>query len=187
MHLWEQNGLYALAVFCTGVLGCMMPLVLTRNSSSMKARDQALSLGGMFSAGVFVAAGFIHMLGDASESLDAEERYPWAMLICSSGLLISMYIEYTATSMQNLGELQLERASSGQTVGSTESSQELPHAVPSNKFQSTPVIGAEEPCENVDRGSNNFETGTMGNFVNTKVNETPLAAVIAFLALSFHR
>jgi len=100
---------------------------------------------------------------------------------------MSMYIEYTATSMQKPGELELmERAGLKQSVESTKSSQEPSPTVSIEKSQSPPIFSVEEPSENVDRGSNNFETGTMENFVDTRVDEAPLAAVVAFLALSFH-
>ena len=204
MQLWPQNALYAAAVFGMGVVGCGLPLVLTRHSSSLAARNEVLSLGGMFSAGVFVAAGFVHLLGDAAQSLDDDNGFPWAMLICSSGLLISLYIEFTLSSIYGLMAPTPTQARSPGKPGQPEleitPDPELgvrPHIVQSSASAepraSPNTEGSLEPRTSqaslvaARRRSSAFDSGMLDTLAGLREERSSLTAAVAFLALSFHR
>lgn len=58
-----------------------------------------LHVGSVFGGGVFIGAGFIHLLPDAADGLDADLRfdgYPVAYAIASLGLLLTLLLEVAA-------------------------------------------------------------------------------------------
>ena len=71
----------------------MLPLCLGTRQSS------ALELGVAFSGGVFIAAGFCHLLPDATEALSDAMGidYPVAPLLCSLGMLAMLIIDQLTT------------------------------------------------------------------------------------------
>ena len=86
---WARSGAFAATIFAVGILGAVSPILLRERRDAH--RDSLLSLGSLFGAGVFLSAGFVHMLADAAEDLDG--GYPWAMLVCSAALLALMLFE----------------------------------------------------------------------------------------------
>ena len=95
MASWALSCIYAVSIFAIGMIGAISPIALRHSRS--KNRDKFLSLGSLFGAGVFLSAGFVHLLGDAAGDLD--DDYPWAMLVSSSTLIITMLIEKVVLSL----------------------------------------------------------------------------------------
>ena len=110
-----------LLVFVAGLGGAFLPWRL-RSSAAMLARGNSLS------AGVMLAAGLIHLLGDASRELatpgscgaagkagaaaqEAPEPYPLAMLLCSIGFIVTMVAEGAGHYWQRRGGAELVGAS----------------------------------------------------------------------------
>lgn len=77
---------FALVIFAMGLLGGLLPLAMCR--VGRHALGAACSFGG----GVFVAAGAIHLLPDASSVLDTRDAFPVATLICSSTMLAFLLV-----------------------------------------------------------------------------------------------
>ena len=76
-------------LFLTALGGVMLPWVLDRPSS-----HGSLSLANMFSAGVMLGAGLIHLLPDAAEGINTD--YPVAYLLFAIGLIMPLAIEKVA-------------------------------------------------------------------------------------------
>ena len=76
-------------IFVFGILGAALALKL-------QTSHRVLSLAITFGGGVFIGAGFIHLLGDASGSLDNTDGYPYAMLWASLGVLATLIAEEIA-------------------------------------------------------------------------------------------
>ena len=93
-HLWPTSLAYAITIFVVAAVGGGIPLAMRVQPGGKGAI--ILDLGTMFGAGVFIAAGFVHLLGDASGSLDVGDGYPYAMLWCAIGVLIPLIIDTLA-------------------------------------------------------------------------------------------
>ena len=108
--LWGNHLGAAALIFLCGLVGSLFPLFVHRfapQSKNKNCQEYAmlfLTLGSCFGGGVFIAAGFIHLLGDASNDMKAYMNesctlsddvcgYPWDMLACSLGLLVTMLID----------------------------------------------------------------------------------------------
>ena len=59
---------YAVVVFLFAAVGGGAPLRMQSRLQS-KAMNQIATLGSIFGGGVFIAAGFVHLLGDAAKRL----------------------------------------------------------------------------------------------------------------------
>uniref|UniRef100_A0A7S3X728 Zinc/iron permease n=1 Tax=Emiliania huxleyi TaxID=2903 RepID=A0A7S3X728_EMIHU len=90
---WALNASRSAVIFLTGLGGSTLPLCLGTGQSS------ALELGVAFSGGVFIAAGFCHLLPDATEALSDAMGidYPVAPLLCSLGMLAMLIIDQLTT------------------------------------------------------------------------------------------
>jgi len=81
-----------LAIGGTAVLGGLLPLKL-------RVRDRLLSWGNTLSGGVFLAAGFTHMLSEAVEGfekLDIHQSigsFPLPYVLCMLGILLTFFVE----------------------------------------------------------------------------------------------
>ncbi|MEM8563775.1 MAG: ZIP family metal transporter [Pseudomonadota bacterium] len=61
----------------------------------LQHESAAFGLGEAFAAGIFLGAGLIHMLGDASSSFqEAGVDYPVAMVLCGAMMLLLLWIEH---------------------------------------------------------------------------------------------
>ena len=87
---------YALIIFLCAILPGGLPLFMQTRAQS-HAADKGLVLGTIFGGGVFIAAGFIHLLGDASGELNEDGGYPLAELWCAIGVLIPLCIDNVAS------------------------------------------------------------------------------------------
>ena len=80
------------AIFIAGMTGGLVSKWL---SSSSKSKT-IFSLGNVFAGGVFLGAGFIHMLPDAQSGFAAITKgadYPWFALVCCAGFLFILMLE----------------------------------------------------------------------------------------------
>ncbi len=83
------------------IFGLVIVLVAVAGGLPLLRREQELEetrlllLGEAFAAGVFLGAGLIHMLGNASAEFGAAGvDYPWPMVICGAVLLFLLYLDH---------------------------------------------------------------------------------------------
>jgi zinc transporter 1/2/3 len=80
-----------LAILVAGALGASLPVVYRQ----ARARAHLLGWGNAFAAGVFLAAGLMHMLPDADEIWSALGwRYPMAFAFASVAFLFMLLVEH---------------------------------------------------------------------------------------------
>jgi zinc transporter 1/2/3 len=89
MSLLAVKGLSILAIIAVGLIGGAIPM----RAAGRKASERFFSLGNAFAGGVFLGAGFIHLLPDGAENLSAFSDYPLAALFAASGLVILLLID----------------------------------------------------------------------------------------------
>lgn len=80
------------AIFLAGISGGLFSKWLATSSKS----KLIFSLGNVFAGGVFLGAGFIHMLPDAQDGFAAITKgtgYPWFALVCAGGFLFILMLE----------------------------------------------------------------------------------------------
>ena len=83
----------AFLVFLVGMLGISLPLFLSRSDCTSSAtRESALHFGTLFSAGVLLAGGLVHLLPDAQADF-SEASFPWASFISGFGFLLILVID----------------------------------------------------------------------------------------------
>ena len=81
-----------LLIIIGGLAGGLMPLRIGVSERG----EKLLSLGNAFAGGIFLGAGLIHMLPDASEkfkSFTCNIDYPLAPLVCGCGFLLVLFLE----------------------------------------------------------------------------------------------
>ena len=79
----------AVAIFAVGVLGGVIPFLATRHHAS----HRFFSLGNSLAGGIFLGAGFIHLMPEASEVLDEVVKYPLAPLLAAVGVCVLVLID----------------------------------------------------------------------------------------------
>ena len=159
---WGLSCAYAAFIFAIGSIGGAAPVAL-RNSRSKK-RDRFLSLGSLFGAGVFLSAGFVHLLGDAAGDLD--DGYPWAMLVSSSTLILTMLIEKVVLSL-----LQTEQH---------------PFPVEQSTNPALSFARNEEEAEEAEEAEGAEEVSSIDVSHSVGLQGDSFTAVVMFAALSFH-
>ncbi len=90
----------ALAIIAVGLMGGMIPIVARRFEHSRRF----FSLGNAFAGGVFLGAGFIHLLPDGAENLRGVSDYPIAGLLATAGLALLLLIDRVIFSHHDLEE-----------------------------------------------------------------------------------
>lgn len=89
---------YAIAIFLCAALGGGIPLFMHERLQS-RLLQKCVVLGTIFGGGVFIAAGFVHLLADAAKELDAgEDAFPIAELLCAIGVLVPLCIDSMAST-----------------------------------------------------------------------------------------
>ena len=83
------KALAALAILVVGVAGGAIPLLATRHHAS----HRVLSLGNALAGGIFLGAGFLHLLPEASEALGDVMEYPLAPLLAAVGVCVLLLID----------------------------------------------------------------------------------------------
>ena len=99
----------ALAIIAVGLMGGMIPIVARRFEHSRRF----FSLGNVFAGGVFLGAGFIHLLPDGAENLRGVSDYPIAGLLATAGLALLLLIDRVIFSHHDLEK------SAGQGAGAS--------------------------------------------------------------------
>jgi len=89
MSLFELKVVAALAILAVGVVGGVIPLLAARHDTSRRF----LSLGNALAGGIFLGAGFIHLLPEAGEALEGVVDYPLAPLLAAVGVVALLLID----------------------------------------------------------------------------------------------
>lgn len=100
MSLLTIKLISALAIITVGLMGGMIPIVARRFEDSRRF----FSLGNAFAGGVFLGAGFIHLLPDGAEKLRGVSDYPIAGLLATAGLALLLLIDRVIFSHHDLEE-----------------------------------------------------------------------------------
>lgn len=79
----------ALAILGVGIVGGLIPLLAARR----QAGRRFLSLGNALAGGIFLGAGFIHLLPEAAEALEEVVDYPLAALLAALGVGVLLLID----------------------------------------------------------------------------------------------
>ena len=89
MLLLEIKLVAALAILVVALLGGLIPLLAARHHASRRF----LSLGNALAGGIFLGAGFIHLLPEAGEALEGAVDYPLAPLLAAVGVVALLLID----------------------------------------------------------------------------------------------
>ena len=89
MSLLAIKIMAALAILAIGIIGGLIPLIASRR----QAGRRFLSLGNALAGGIFLGAGFIHLLPEAAEALEEVVDYPLAALLAALGVGILLLID----------------------------------------------------------------------------------------------
>ena len=87
---------YATVIFFSAAVGGGLPLFI-HNKWRSHTLDKGIQLGTIFGGGIFIAAGFVHLLGDAAKDLNTGDGYPLAELWCAIDVLIPLLIDSFAS------------------------------------------------------------------------------------------
>ena len=79
----------AVAILVVGVVGGAIPLLAAHHHASRRF----FSLGNALAGGIFLGAGFIHLLPDAGEALEGVAAYPLAPLLAAVGVVVLLLID----------------------------------------------------------------------------------------------
>ncbi len=79
----------ALAILVMGIVGGIIPLLVARHDTSRRF----MSMGNALAGGIFLGAGFIHLLPEAGEALEELIDYPLAPLLVAVGVLVLLLID----------------------------------------------------------------------------------------------
>ena len=92
--------LAALAVLGMGLLGGAIPILAARSHAS----HRILSLGNALAGGIFLGAGFLHLLPEAGEALEDVADYPLAPLLAAVGVCLLLLIDRVVLESMHSGE-----------------------------------------------------------------------------------
>ena len=79
----------AVAILVVGVVGGIIPLLAAQYHASRRF----FSLGNALAGGIFLGAGFIHLLPEAGEALEGVVAYPLAPLLAAVGVIVLLLID----------------------------------------------------------------------------------------------
>ena len=89
MSLIEIKVIAALAILAVGIVGGVIPLLAARHEASRRF----LSLGNALAGGIFLGAGFMHLLPEGAEALEGVVDYPLAPLLAAVGVVALLLID----------------------------------------------------------------------------------------------
>ncbi len=89
MSLLAIKFVAVVATLAVGVVGGVIPLMAARH----RASHRFLSLGNALAGGIFLGAGFIHLLPEAGEALEGAVAYPLAPLLAALGIVVLLLID----------------------------------------------------------------------------------------------
>lgn len=79
----------AVAILVVGIVGGVVPLL----AAGHRAIRRLLSLGNALSGGIFLGAGFVHLLPKAGDALEKVAEYPLAPLLAAAGVCMLLLID----------------------------------------------------------------------------------------------
>ena len=94
------------AILAVAVVGGAIPVLMTRHEAS----HRFFSLGNSLSGGIFLGAGFIHLLPEAAESLEGVVEYPLAPLLAAVGVVLLLLIDRVVFQTQGSVNQEQEKA-----------------------------------------------------------------------------
>lgn len=89
MSLIEIKIIAAMAILAVGIIGGVIPLLAARHEASRRL----LSLGNALAGGIFLGAGFMHLLPEGAEALEGVVDYPLAPLLAAVGVVALLLID----------------------------------------------------------------------------------------------
>ena len=89
MSLVAIKTIAALAILAIGIVGGVIPLLAAR----IQASRRFLSLGNALAGGIFLGAGFIHLLPEAAHALEDVVDYPLAALLAAFGVGVLLLVD----------------------------------------------------------------------------------------------
>ena len=89
MSILSIKVIAAVAILGVGIVGGLIPLLAARR----QAGRRFLSLGNALAGGIFLGAGFIHLLPEAAEALEEVVEYPLAALLAALGVGVLLLID----------------------------------------------------------------------------------------------
>ena len=89
MSLLAIKVVASVAILAVGVVGGVIPLL----AASHHASRRFLSLGNALAGGIFLGAGFIHLLPEAGKALEGVIAYPLAPLLTAVGVCVMLLID----------------------------------------------------------------------------------------------
>jgi len=89
------------SIAAIGAAGVLAPIIMARNDSSDVSTGTTFSYANMGSSGVFLAAGLVHMLPDATDDLsDLNTKLPVASMLVGIGFCLLLVIEQMTEHQQ---------------------------------------------------------------------------------------
>ena len=89
----------ALSVLAMGIIGGAIPILAARGQAS----HRVLSLGNALAGGIFLGAGFLHLLPEAGEALEGVSEYPLAPLLAAIGVCLLLLIDRVVLESMHTG------------------------------------------------------------------------------------
>ena len=89
LSLLAIKALAVVAILAVGLIGGIIPILATRHSAS----HRFLSLSNALAGGIFLGAGFLHLLPEAAEALEEAIDYPLAPLLAAIGVCALLLID----------------------------------------------------------------------------------------------
>ena len=89
LSLLAIKALAVVAILAVGLIGGIIPILATRHSTS----HRFLSLSNALAGGIFLGAGFLHLLPEAAEALEEAIDYPLAPLLAAIGVCALLLID----------------------------------------------------------------------------------------------
>ena len=88
-YLLAFKALAALAILAVAIAGGIFPILATRHRKSKRF----LSLGNALAGGIFLGAGFLHLLPESDEALQELFEYGLAPLLAVAGVCVLLFID----------------------------------------------------------------------------------------------
>eukprot|EP00033_Pygsuia_biforma_P002086 GCRY01002316.1.p1 GENE.GCRY01002316.1~~GCRY01002316.1.p1 ORF type:complete len:351 (+),score=69.00 GCRY01002316.1:145-1053(+) len=109
-----------IALFATllcGIFGGLAPVFGFKNLSTHR-RNYVLNISSCFAAGVFLSAGFLHLLPDALDDSTLPDDYPYILLITAGGYLLVLFTSAVGAPSDN-SDMHKEKTEILESYGAT--------------------------------------------------------------------
>ena len=95
MSLFLIKAVAALSILVVGLIGGWIPLAAARRPGSRRF----FSLGNALAGGIFLGAGFIHLLPESMEAFEEISEYPFGALLAAAGVGLLLLIDRVVYEM----------------------------------------------------------------------------------------